>query len=255
MSSLPEYLSPSSIGTFEQCPLKYKLSRIDKVKEPPTRETLMGNFVHSVMEELYNPESKLPRNVESAKRISGEIWVTGDWENQVSPFLRGMEMREFRWNSWWCIENIFSMEDSESVNIKGIERELNTTIGGVRIKGFIDRWSEMDGRDVISDYKTGKTPRAQYMDDKFFQLVVYYVALSQEETLRDPILELLYVKDKQRKSLEPTPEMCAEAIDRIVSVNVKIQACATAETWEATPNSLCNWCFYKYNGCTYYVKK
>jgi len=32
----PAYLSPSSITTYRDCPQKFKFSRIDGIKEPPS---------------------------------------------------------------------------------------------------------------------------------------------------------------------------------------------------------------------------
>ena len=254
MSSLPEYLSSSSITTFEQCPLKYKLSRIDQIKEPPTRETLLGNFVHEVMEGFYAIGSDRPRDLITAKAISSEVWASGDWATRVSPYLRDMSMHQFRWNAWWCIENLFKVEDPSLIYVKGIELELDVTVEGVRIKGFIDRLATINGRDTISDYKTGKTPRAVYMDDKYFQLLLYFICLSQGTQLNDPVVELLYLKDGERRQLEPTPELCAGATETVVTVNSKIQAAFEAEQWNAVPSKLCDWCFFKYNGCTHYTK-
>lgn len=254
MTQLPEYLSASSISTFQQCPLKYKLSRVDKVQEPPTRETLMGNFVHEVMEVFYEPNSTYERNVVSAKQISALVWENGDWHSRVVGYLRDMNMHKFRWNAWWCIENIFKLEDPKTVDIKGIELELNVLIGGVKIKGFIDRLATIDNHDKISDYKTGKTPRDIYLADKWFQLILYYLGVSQSRELKNPVLELLYLKDGQRKEIVPTDDMCAETTETVVSVHGSIKACNEANKWEAVPGKLCDWCFFKYNGCTYYTK-
>ena len=49
----PSYLSPSSIGTYRDCPQKFKLSRIDKIAEPPSWAMHVGSFVHEVLEHLY----------------------------------------------------------------------------------------------------------------------------------------------------------------------------------------------------------
>ena len=255
LAELPEYLSASSISTFEQCPLKYKLSRVDKIKEPPTRETLLGVFVHEVMEKLYAISTVGDRNILNAKQISAEIWSTNDWATQVTPYLKGMTMQTFRWNAWWCIENLFKMENPAAINVRGIEYELNSDIKGVKIKGFIDRLARIDGSDTISDYKTGKTPKDRYLDGKFFQLILYFVCLSKTEIMKDPKLELLYLKDGERRLIEPTPELCAETIETVVTVNEKIQTCNKSSSWDAIPSTLCNWCFFKYNGCTLYVKK
>jgi putative RecB family exonuclease len=254
LSQLPEYLSASSITTFEQCPLKYKLSRVDQIKEPPTRETLLGNFVHEVMEIFYAIESNIPRDITTVRVISSDVWESGDWKHTVAPHLRGMSLQQFRWNAWWCIENVFKLEDPNLINVKGIELELNAEIEGIPIKGFIDRLATIDGRDTISDYKTGKTPRPAFMKDKYFQPLLYFICLSQGKQLIDPVVELLYLKDGERRQLEPTPELCAETIETVVNVNSKIQAAFKEEYWEAIPSKLCDWCFFKYNGCTHYVK-
>jgi len=255
LTELPEYLSASSISTFEQCPLKYKLSRVDKIKEPPTRETLLGVFVHEVMEKLYADSADTGRTTFNAKQISAEIWAAGNWVDQVTPYLKGMTMQTFRWNAWWCIENLFKVENPLAIDVQGIEYELNSEIEGVKIKGFIDRLARIDGSDTISDYKTGKTPKDKYLGDKFFQLLLYFICLSKTQTMQDPKLELLYLKDAERRVIEPTPELCAEAIETVVTVNTKIQTCNNASQWEAIPSNLCNWCFFKYNGCTIYTRK
>lgn len=255
MSQLPEYLSASSISTFQQCPLKYKLSRVDKVQEPPTRETIMGNFVHEVMESFYAPDTGRQRDIKTIKQISTEVWESGDWQNRVSGYLRDMTMHKFRWNAWWCIENIFKLEDPNAVDVKGIELELNVAVDGVKIKGFIDRLATIDGHDKISDYKTGKTPRDIYMEDKFFQLMLYYVCLSQSIQMSNPVLELLYLKDGQRKQITPTDDLCVQTTETVVSVNSRIVECNTKDEWPAVPAKLCDWCFFKYNGCTYYQKR
>ncbi|MSV58070.1 MAG: exodeoxyribonuclease V subunit beta, partial [Actinobacteria bacterium] len=39
MLETPEYLSPSSIATYRDCPMKFKFSRIDRIVEPPTWQT------------------------------------------------------------------------------------------------------------------------------------------------------------------------------------------------------------------------
>jgi len=254
LSQLPEYVSASSIGTFQQCPLKYKLSRIDQIKEPPTRETLLGNFVHEVMEGFYAIGSDRERNAATAQQIYSEVWESGDWAAKVSPYLREMSMKLFRWNAWWCVDNIFKIENPDTIDVKGIELELDVTIDGVRIKGFIDRLATINGRDTISDYKTGKTPNAKYMSDKHFQLLLYFVCLSQGLSLNEPVLELLYLKDAQVRRVEPTPELCAGVVETVVTVNSKIQNAFEAEQWEAVPSKLCDWCFFKYNGCTHYTK-
>ena len=66
----PPHLSPSSMGTFRQCPLKWKYNKIDKIPDPSGKEALMGNFVHDVLEELYGlpPEERSQAQAQSLAR-------------------------------------------------------------------------------------------------------------------------------------------------------------------------------------------
>lgn len=258
--AVPPYLSPSSISTFEQCPLKYKYTRIDKLPEPPTEATLMGNFVHEVMENFYAlaPDERTIYNV---KQLSAEVWVNSDWLNRVEPILGNSinvksgkntldkEINNFRWKSWFCIENIFSVENPKAIRPAGIETELNGHIEGVPIKGFIDRWSESESGLVISDYKTGKAPSPRYAGDKFTQLLIYALVLSGDVDKPVDELQLIYLKDNRVMKLKPTAEHLAETITRVRAAwDGVVERCESGE-WEPIPHRLCDWCTFKKTIC------
>ena len=59
---LPHHLSASSITTYEQCPLRFRFSRIDRIPEPTTEAMILGTFVHEILEELYRirPSARIP---------------------------------------------------------------------------------------------------------------------------------------------------------------------------------------------------
>lgn len=111
----PPHLSPSSMGTYKQCPLKFKYSKIDLMSEDPTEEALMGNFVHKVLETLYALEPT-QRTQEKAKQIAANLWENS-WMDKVVPWVRNEEkLRLFRWKSWWCIENLWKIENPKRQN-------------------------------------------------------------------------------------------------------------------------------------------
>ena len=64
----PEYMSPSSIGTFNQCPMRYKFAKLDRLPEPSTDPQILGSYVHEVLEELFH----LPRE-ERTMQAAGSI--------------------------------------------------------------------------------------------------------------------------------------------------------------------------------------
>lgn len=214
----------------------------------------MGNFVHEVLEALYKFEPS-ERTVALAKSIATTIWAEGNWAESVQPYLGNVDMNQFRWNSWWCIENAFTVEDPTKIIPNGIEDELNGSISGVQMRGFIDRWV-LDGETlIISDYKTGKTPSPKYMADKFFQLTIYSLLLGPVVKNKDYKLELLYLKDAVKRTNVPTTQDFAEATETIVTVKKEIDKSYETGNWEAIPSRLCDWCSYKRAVCTYWNKK
>lgn len=239
----PPYLSPSSISTFQQCPLKYKYSRIDGIQEPPTEATLRGNFVHSVLEEMYAMPAE-ERTLDCAKSIAKDLWEA-EYKDKVSQYIQPDDLRMFRWSSWWCIEKLFEMETPSLLQFDGIETELNDTIDGVAIRGFIDRWRRTENGIIVGDYKTGKTPAIRYREDKYFQLFLYAYVL--EKQLKEVVseIELLFIKDGVRLHKEVTDEDREEVRSTVVSVRKEIEdRCAVGE-FEPIKHKLCDWCHFK----------
>jgi len=241
----PEYLSPSSIGTYRQCPLKFKYSKIDKLPDPSGPEAILGNFVHAILEELY----KLPqefRTQQQAKEIAKELWLS-EWNEKVNRVVHGeKELNRFRWSAWWCVENLWLLEDPSSFSPTKMECFVTGEIGGVKMRGYIDRLLLADTNVTISDYKTGKTPRNNDLNEKFFQLVTYSQLLSDFEAKNDDIsVELLYLKDGVRFKKQVTPEDLNAAISLIRETKRKIDEDCQSGVFQHKKSVLCGWCSFK----------
>lgn len=246
MIEAPDYLSPSSIGTFQTCPLKFKYSRIDRLVDPPTEATVLGNFVHSTLELLFTFPAE-ERTLASAKNAMREVWES-EWGVQAVDVLNQNRnaLREFRWKAWWCIENYFSLENPWTFEPAGIETGLDGQVGKARVKGFIDRWEITDDNKItISDYKTGKTPRPQWAGDKFQQLFIYAVLLASETGNEVERLNLLYLKDGTVLTRDVTDEALAQTVDAVESVYDSVLEYCEADNFPAVKNKLCDWCSYK----------
>jgi putative RecB family exonuclease len=244
----PPHLSPSSIATFQQCPLKFRYAKIDGLKEDPTDATLMGNFVHDVLEEFYLLSAE-DRTLEAAKGLARTLWDT-KWRDETAQWVPEAALRQLRWNAWWCIENLWGLEDPAGVEPSGIEQEINTDIEGVTIKGFIDRWSRDDqGMITVTDYKTGKTPRPQYQGDKYQQLMIYAIALQLLGHGEVKDVELLFLKGGDRLRRDVTAADVDKTVATIVGVHGKIvEGCESNspdEIFYPNPSILCNWCSFK----------
>lgn len=241
----PAHLSPSSLATFEQCPLKFKYNKIDLIPDKPGKEAMLGNFVHDVLEALYGLPAK-DRTVQSARKLAGDIWLA-KWEQPVSSLIRSSgEIKKFRWQAWFCIENLWLVEDPQQVNPIGLESELNHSLGGVRLKGFIDRYTKSlsDGL-TISDYKTGKTPRGQWVSDKFEQLRIYAAIMQETQMFPVTDLELIYLKDGVKFHERITEESLNSTVARIQRIKTSIDERCEKRYFEPVKSRLCDWCSYK----------
>jgi len=240
---LPTHLSASSITTYEQCPLRYRFSRIDRIPEPTSEAMILGTFVHEILEGFYALDSE-ERTLAEARRIARELWENKFIEETST--VRIKNINDFRWQAWWCVENVFGMENPPDVKIRGIEDKFSASINDVPLLGFIDRWTEEeDGSLTVTDYKSGKVSKPQYEGDKIFQIVLYVEMLERLNDLEVSNAEIMYVKFKEFKRYAPTPKRRKTVLKLIDQTWEGVTAGCESGHFATKTGPLCNWCAYK----------
>jgi putative RecB family exonuclease len=243
---MPERLSPSSVSTWLQCPLKFKLRRIDKVPEEQTEAQAVGNMTHEVLEALFlQPAAE--RTARFAREEMVRIWHD-KWQAHAESAL-GMSAHAqhmMRWNAWQCVENYFGLEDPTTVELAGTEDEVRGHVAGVPVLGFIDRWTVVDGVATISDYKTGKVSKPPYDRDKKLQLMIYADLVEETKEVAVGGCELIYLKGKgTRVVYEPTDELRSETRDTVARVWEELRESCETDDFRTNRTKLCDWCSYK----------
>ena len=244
----PSYLSPSSIGLFRSCPQKFKLSYIDKIKEPPSWHMHLGSFVHEVLEYLYK-EDPNERTHEALKKIAADRWSNHGWAEKVEGLTEKLDtVAGFKRSAFEAMTNLWDLEDPFITNLEGQEIEVLTSIDGVAMKGYIDRIAlDGDGSIVISDYKTGKVPDPKYVadDEKWFQLLAYALMLKEIDKKSTSKLELLYLSKKVKHTVMVTQENLDNARKVVVRTRASIDESCKSGDFACKVTNLCNWCYYK----------
>jgi putative RecB family exonuclease len=244
--SPPDYLSASSLATFKQCPLKFKFSKIDRIPDPSNQWAILGNFVHDILEDLYRLPSDM-RTMDSARQLARELWES-KWQREATSSLRGdtEKIRQFRWSAWWCVENLWRLEDPTFVSPMGMETEVTGKIGGVTMRGYVDRYSQTEGSLMltVTDYKTGKVPRVD-LDEKFAQLIIYAKLLSEMGIGDADHVELLYLKEGVRLKKEIKQSDLSRVVEEIQEVQAGIQSRCEVGSFEPKTSGLCHFCSYK----------
>lgn len=246
----PTFLSPSSIATYRECPQKFKLSRIDKIPQPPTWATHLGTFVHEVLEHLYQLDPA-GRTRDALKALASERWAVNEWEAKVNALVESQgSIKDFKIQAFSCMTNLWQLEDPQQTELDGMEHEVVAEVEGVALKGFIDRFVLTDEGIVISDYKTGKIPNPQFKSDadKFFQLLAYAAMLEAADQEMTSKVQLLYLGVPVTHELAVTQTSLSIAKGTIVETREGIDAAVSAGAFPCNVTKLCDWCHYKKTG-------
>ena len=90
----------------------------------------------------------------------------------------------------------FRLEDPDAVDAVGVELTLEADVGGLRLRGIIDRLDlTPEGELVVVDYKTGRVP-SQNQEQQRLAGVQFYALLCEQVLGRRPAsVRLLYLKE------------------------------------------------------------
>ena len=242
----PRRLSPSQISRFERCPRSWKFRYIDNLPDPPGEAAKVGSFVHEILEKLF----KLPKSQRLVGRIRGlaaEVWA--DKSNSTSGVANlpvGDDVAPFKWAVYDSALGLWDLEDPKTVDVVALEHHVESDIGGVPIRGYVDRIHRTsDGEFVVTDFKTGKWPKKSYHLERLQQVRLYALALKEELGGIPRRLQLLYLK---------TPPIVSEVFNdqKVRNTEAKVVRVAEGisgvefEGVEAAPkvSGLCGWCAY-----------
>jgi DNA helicase-2/ATP-dependent DNA helicase PcrA len=191
-------LSFSQLHAFELCPVRYRFDQVWRVPAPPdellaeparsaTGGSRLGAAVHAA---LAAPEQVLERFRELAA-LSG--LDPADGEAMLQGWLR---------------------HPLSAAPTLGTEVEFNLRLGGVRVKGVVDRICELDGDTVVVDYKTNSHLDARLREAYSTQLRLYGLAAREGLLLgaRNPRLVLFDLRRGEAIEVSPDPEAAADRV-------------------------------------------
>ncbi len=166
-------ISYSALETFQQCPLKYKLQYIDKIKVPPSKEAVFGTLIHETLRMFHDPARPLPPTEEELLKFYTQNWNFDVFDNpdeEAAIFQQGIKMLKDYYAKNYSIN--FNIVDLESRFEAPIEEGSEVHL----ITGKIDRIDKLpDGSFEIIDYKTTKKMPSQKIVNENLQLSVYHL--------------------------------------------------------------------------------
>ena len=246
MYEVPQSLSPSRVDAFLSCPMAFRFASIERLPEPPSVHTTKGSLVHRVLELLFtNPNgSRTLRTAQgSFEQAMHEYSVHPDY---TLLGLDEAQQQAFRSDAWALVEAYFDMEDPTTVRDIGLELRLEARVDTLALRGIIDRLElDAEGRLVVTDYKTGRSPGAKYEQSRLAG-VHFYSFLCQEVLGERPAaIRLMYLRSGEVITATPTAQTVKFLTTRTTAVWKAVEkACQTGD-FRPKQGPLCNSCSFR----------
>jgi putative RecB family exonuclease len=246
MYPVPTSMSPSRVESFLSCPLAFRFSSIERLPEPPAPYSTKGSLVHRALELLFtrpNAERTL-QHAESAfqqavaeYRLDPEFTLLGLDDAAEDAFFA---------DGWVLVEKYFQMEDPTAVRDIGLELRLEAQVGSLTLRGIIDRLElDAEGRLIVTDYKTGRAPSANY-EQKSLAGVHFYSFLCQEVIGRRPAaIRLMYIRTGDIITATPSEQSVRFLTTRTTAVWKAVEKACISGDFRPKEGPLCKTCAFQ----------
>ena len=146
------------------------------------------------------------------------------------------------------VERYFDLEDPTAVHPIGLELRLETEVGGLRLRGIIDRLElDADGGLVVTDYKSGRAPRESHQQSRLGGVTFYALLCEELFGVRPAKVQLLYLGDTTTITTEPTEQATRGLRRRVAALWQAVERACEREDFRPRPGPLCAYCgFHAY---------
>jgi putative RecB family exonuclease len=244
--ALPTSLSPSKVSSFRDCALAFRFSAIDRLPEPPSAPAAKGTLVHRALELLLGLEPA-ERTIEAALALlpQAEADVL-DGEEYGELGLTAEARVAFVGEAAGLVHKYFQLEDPRTIRPEGLEMMLEAEVGGVRLRGIIDRLErDADGRLVVTDYKTGRVPSERFEHGKLGGVHFYAFLCEQVLGERPARIQLYYLAEPVAIVAEPSDQSILGLQRRVGAIWSAVERACEREDFRPSPGRLCDWCAFK----------
>lgn len=205
-----------------------------------------GNVVHRALELLFGHEPD-GRTTDAAH---GSMGRAKD-EYLELPDFRLLNLTKTEAETFWrdcsvLIDGYLKMEDPKTIQNIELELYVEAILGPFTVRGYVDRIEhDTDGHVVISDYKTGRTPRESDVGTKMQQLQLYAYMLREMRGELPAKIQLLYVRSGVKFEAIPSDQSMRYITMRTTAAYDAIERACTTGEFKPRKSGLCNFCAYK----------
>lgn len=243
---LPPTLSPSRVAAFTDCALAYRFANLDRLPEPPSPHATKGTLVHAALERLFVLPAAARTPERAAACLDEAAAAIRAHPDYVGLGLTDEQAVEFVADAHRLLTGYFAMEDPRRINAIGLELRLEAEVGGVTLRGIIDRLDRNDdGSLVVTDYKTGRAPSERYEKAKMVGVDAYALLVERVLGARPAAVRLLYLGDGVAITCVPSDQNARFIETKVGAIWQTIQRANATDGFRPKPGKLCNWCSYQ----------
>ncbi len=247
LDGLPRRLftvSASSIGTWVECPRRYRMGYVDRPAPPRSgafAHNSLGASVHNALRDWWlAPRSR--RTPDAAVAQLDLAWISDGYRDAEQAATWRGRARD------WVRRYVTTLDADDEP--RSVERNVAARYGDTQVRGRIDRLDERDGNLVVVDYKTGR--RGVSADDARGSWALAIYAYAVERTVRRPCrrVELHHLPSGDVVAHEFTVESLRRQLDRIGEAAEETRAAVDglaaggdeSTLFPARPSPGCAWC-------------
>jgi len=163
----------------------------------------------------------------------------------------GLDLDDAAWAKFHAdadalVTKYFQLEDPTQVRPIGLELKLQAEVGGTKLRGIIDRLElDANGELIVTDYKTGSVPRAQYEQSKMTGVQLYALLCERVFGKRPARVQLLYLSQPAAIIAEPTDQKIRGVEVKTGAVWTAVERACAGNDFRPKPGRLCDWCAFQ----------
>jgi putative RecB family exonuclease len=244
---MPTY-SHSRLNTYENCPLQFKLTYIDRIKrETEGIEAFLGNRVHETLKKCYDDIRRTKLNtIDELFTYYESLWQK-NWHDDIVINRKELTAEHYLNLGRKMLETYYQRYAPFDADITiGTEMMLNFSLDDrnkYRFTGLVDRLArDPIGVFWIHDYKTSAYLPGQEEADRERQLAFYQIGVRKRwPDIKDIRLVCHYLAFDCELISRRTEESLAELVTNTTKLIDRIQADIEFAPRES---ALCDWCEY-----------
>ena len=229
--------SVSQFVGYKKCPRLYQYRHVMKIPEKPRYYFDFGSSLHSIAEQLTRMQKDGKTiNETIAEELLAKFWDPKGYKSKID------EQRDYA-EAKMILKTFLQEQANSKSEIVDIERWFETSIGGIKLRGRIDRIDKDGSSYIVVDYKTSKKASSLNELKKDMQLLVYALAVKQMYGTGQLKVGDWFLRTNEKVFFEPENQAIEAIRTEIGEMAAKIKAAAFEPkkgSWE------CNYCDY---GC------